>query len=250
MLVGGSAERAQVAILEDAVLVENYVGRRRRRSLVGNVYLGKVQNVLRGMEAAFVDIGQSRNAVLYVGEVMNEADEDVEGDARPVSASTKSSHVGQTVLVQVTKDPMGTKGARLTTEVSLAGRYLVLVPRGSGSRDLPAPRRSRAVSGCATSPSAIRPEGFGVIVRTAAEGVEEDELARDLERLTRLWEEIDGRAEKGSAPLEIYVEPDLVIRVVRDLFSKDYDRLVVEDRETYERVATYLTRSRPSSPSA
>jgi ribonuclease E len=235
MLVGGSADRAQVAIVENGSLVEHYVAREATRSIVGNVYLGRVQNVLPGMEAAFVDIGQSRNAVLYIGEI--QTDEDVEGDAHPRIDQVLST--GQSVLVQVTKDPMGSKGARLTTEISLAGRYLVLVPNGSGygiSRRLDDQERGRLRD----IAKRIRPEGFGLIIRTAAEGVEEAELESDLTRLTRLWQEIDGRAQKGSAPLEIYVEPDLVIRVVRDLFSKEYDRLGVEGRSTYDRVITYL----------
>lgn len=235
MLVGGSAERAHIAVLEDGVLVEHYVTRKTQRSLIGNVYLGRVQNVLPGMEAAFVDIGQSRNAVLYVGEVVT--DEDVEGDAHPRIEQVLNP--GQSVLVQVTKDPMGTKGARLTTELSLAGRYLVAVPKGSGygiSRRLEDRERSRLRDVARR----IRPDGFGLIVRTAAEGAEEDELQRDLSRLTRLWQEIEERAKKGSAPQEIYVEPDLIIRVIRDQFSKDYVRLVVEDPETYERVKTYV----------
>ncbi len=235
MLVGGSGDRAQIAIIEDGSLVETYVAREARKSLAGNVYLGRVQNVLPGMEAAFVDIGQPRNAVLYIGEVMH--DEDLEGSAHPTIEQVLT--VGQSVLVQVTKDPMGSKGARLTTEVSIAGRYLVLVPKGSGygiSRRLDDQERNRLRD----LAKRIRPDGFGLIVRTAAEGVEEAELERDLSRLTRLWQEIDGRAQKGSAPLEIYVEPDLVIRVVRDLFSKFYDRLVIEGRESYDRVITYL----------
>jgi ribonuclease E len=245
MLVAGSAEKTQIAILEDGVLVETYLAKKTRRSLVGNVYLGKVQNVLRGMEAAFVDIGQPRNAVLYIGEVMS-TDEDVEGPdgAKPEKSETHQRidevlASGQTVLCQVTKDPMGSKGARLTTEVSLAGRYLVIVPKGSGygiSRRLDDNERARLRDVARR----IKPDGYGVIVRTAAEGVEEEELARDLTRLTRLWEEIEARAAKGTAPQEIYVEPDLVIRVVRDVFSRDYDRLVIEDRETYERVANYM----------
>jgi ribonuclease E len=244
MLVGGSSDQAQVAIVEDGVLVETYVTKSARRSLVGNVYLGRVQNVLRGMEAAFVDIGQSRNAVLYIGELGSDSpgalEGDVEGDAQP--AGQRIDEVlatGQTVLVQVTKDPMGTKGARLTTEVSIAGRYVVLVPRGAGhgiSRRLDDRERLRLRD----IARRIRPDGYGVILRTAAEGVEEDELTRDVSRLTRLWEEIAGRAEKGSAPMEIYVEPDLVIRTVRDLFSRDYERLVIEDRDNYERVVAYL----------
>jgi len=240
MLIAGSADSAQVAIVEDGTLVETYVARQTKRSLVGNIYLGKVQNVLRGMEAAFVDIGQPRNAVLYIGEVMTVTDEDVEGE--PAGGGQRIDQVlqtGQSVLVQVTKDPMGAKGARLTTEVSLAGRYLVVVPRGSGygiSRRLDDAERQRLRE----IARRLRPDGYGLIVRTAAEGIDEEELARDLSRLTRLWDEIDARSQKGSAPLEIYVEPDLVIRVVRDLFSKEYERLVIEDRATYERVVTYL----------
>ena len=244
MLVGGSADRAQVAILESGVLVETYVTKSASRSLVGNVYLGRVQNVLRGMEAAFVDIGQPRNAVLYIGEVMTDLpgvlEADVEGEAQPQGQRIDEVlQTGQSVLVQVTKDPMGTKGARLTTEVSLAGRYLVIVPRGAGhgiSRRLDDRERQRLRD----IAKRIRPDGYGVIVRTAAEGVDEDELARDVTRLTRLWEEIDARATKASAPREIYVEPDLVIRTVRDLFSRDYDALIIEDRDNYERVVSYL----------
>ncbi len=237
MLVAGTSSFAQVAIVEDSTLVETYVGRETRRSLVGNIYLGRVQNVLRGMEAAFVDIGQPRNAVLYIGEVTNETDEEVEGDRS--QRIDQVLQTGQSILVQVTKDPMGAKGARLTTEVSLAGRYVVLVPRGSGygiSRRLDDAERQRLRD----IAKRIRPDGYGLIIRTAAEGIEEEEFSKDLSRLIRLSEEIDGRAAKGAGPLEIYVEPDLVIRVVRDLFSKDYDRLVIEDRETYERVASYL----------
>ena len=252
MLIAGNADRAQVAILEDGILVENYVARKTRRSLVGNVYLGKVQNVLKGMEAAFVDIGQPRNAVLYIGEVMNDEDA-TDDDGKPSQQATPTAEQqpidevlssGQTVLVQVTKDPMGSKGARLTTEVSLAGRYLVLVPRGSGhgiSRRLDDDERQRLRD----IARRIRPQGYGVIVRTAAEGIEEDELSRDVERLVRLWEEIDARAKKGTAPQEIYVEPDLVIRVVRDLFSKDFASLVIDQKETYDRVKAYLAAIAP-----
>jgi ribonuclease E len=189
------------------------------------------------MEAAFVDIGQPRNAVLYVGEVTPEADEDLEG-----SAHTRIEQVlnaGQSVLVQVTKDPMGSKGARLTTELSLAGRYVVLIPRGSGfgiSRRLEDRERQRLRD----IARRLKPEGYGVIVRTAGEGATEDELARDIGRLTRLWEEIDSRAAKASAPQEIYVEPDLVIRVIRDHFSKEFARLAVADKDIYERVHAYV----------
>jgi ribonuclease E len=235
MLVGGSGEHAHVAVLEDGVLVEHYVAKKSRRSIVGNVYLGKVQNVLPGMEASFVDIGQPRNAVLYLGEVM--AQEDLEGDAQQRIEQVLTP--GQQVLVQVTKDAMGTKGARLTTELSLAGRYLVLVPKGSGygiSRRLDDDERLRLRD----IAKRIRPNGYGLIVRTAAEGAEEDELERDMNRLVRLWGEIEARAKKASPPQEIYVEPDLVIRVVRDLFSKDVSRLVVAEPETHARIAKYV----------
>lgn len=235
MIVGGSVEHAHVAILEDGELVEHYVARKSQRSLVGNVYLGRVQNVLPGMEAAFVDIGQPRNAVLYVGELSGH--EDVEDDAQPRIEQVLKG--GQSVLVQVTKDPMGTKGARLTTEVSLAGRYLVLVPGGSGygiSRRLDDDERSRLRE----IAKKIRHNGHGVIVRTAAEGAEAEELERDLQRLVRLWEEIDKRKGTVKAPSEIYVEPDLVLRVVRDVFSKDFEELVVADPDVYERVRKYL----------
>jgi ribonuclease E len=237
MLVGGTPEQAQIAVLEDHVLVEHYVARATQSSIAGNIYLGKVQNVLPGMEAAFVDIGQPRNAVLYVGEVMAEADEDIEGNTQPRIEQVLNA--GQSVLVQVTKDPMGSKGARLTTEISLAGRYVVVVPKGSGlgiSRRLEDRERQRLRD----IARRLKPEGFGLIVRTAGEGATEEELSRDIGRLTRLWEEIDARTAKASAPQEIYVEPDLVIRVIRDHFSKEYSRLVVGDGQTYERVRSYI----------
>ncbi|HVL82177.1 MAG TPA: Rne/Rng family ribonuclease [Actinomycetota bacterium] len=235
MLVGGSVEHAHVAVLEDGDLVEHYVTRKSRPSLVGNVYLGRVQNVLPGMEAAFVDIGQPRNAVLYVGELIGE--EELEGGQQPPRIE-QVLRSGQQILVQVTKDPMGTKGARLTTMVSLAGRYLVLVPNGTGygiSKKLPDDERSR-LRDIARS---IRPDGYSLIVRTAAQGAQADELQRDLDRLVRLWQEIDKRR-GGKAPVEIYVEPDLVIRVVRDLFGKDFGKLVIEDPDVHDRVMKYI----------
>lgn len=234
MLVGGSLEHSHVAIVEDDALVEHYVTQKARPSLVGNVYLGKVQNVLPGMEAAFVDIGQPRNAVLYVGELMT--DDEVEGATPP--RIEEVLRTGQTVLVQVTKDPMGTKGARLTTQVSLAGRYLVLVPNSSGSgisKKLPDDERSRLRDIIRN----LRIDGYSLIVRTAAAGATAEDLKRDLDRLVRLWEEIDKRR-KGPAPSEIYVEPDLVIRVIRDLFGKDFDRLVVEHPDVHDRVFKYV----------
>jgi ribonuclease E len=235
MLIGGSLEHAHLAVLEDDILVEHYVTRKSRPSLVGNVYLGRVQNVLPGMEAAFVDIGQPRNAVLYVGELIGDDDLESGGTPPRIEEVLRS---GQQVLVQVTKDPMGTKGARLTTMVSLAGRYLVLVPNGSGygiSKKLPDDERSRLRD----IAKAIRPDGYSLIVRTAAQGAQIDEMQRDLDRLVRLWQEIDKRR-NGKAPVEIYVEPDLVIRVVRDVFGKDFDRLVIEQPDVHDRVMKYV----------
>jgi ribonuclease E len=235
MLVQGSGDHAHVAVLEDGVLVEHYAARKSRKTLAGNVYLGVVQNVLAGMEAAFVDIGQPRNAVLYAGELS--VDDELEGGSQPRIEQVLKP--GQHVLVQVTKDPMGTKGARLTTQISVAGRYLVLVPNGSGygiSRRLDDEERAR-LREIARS---IRPDGFGLIVRTAADGATPEELSRDQNRLLRLWEEISKRAQRASPPVEIYVEPDLVMRVVRDLFSKDFDRLVVSDAELLEKIQRYL----------
>jgi ribonuclease E len=236
MLVEGAGEHAHVAVVEDRVLVEHYVARRSRRSLAGNVYLGRVQNVLPGMEAAFVDIGQPRNAVLYAGELSIESEELESGSVPKIDQILKQ---GQSVLVQVTKDAMGTKGARLTAQISLAGRYLVLVPNGAGygiSRRLPDDERARLRE----IARAIRPDSNGLIVRTAAEGAGAEELERDLNRLVRLWEEIDKRSKKGPAPVEIYVEPDLVMRVVRDLFSRDYDRLVAGDPDVHDKILKYL----------
>ncbi|TDD83700.1 ribonuclease E/G [Actinomadura darangshiensis] len=235
MVVRQEGERTQIAVLEDDVLVEHYVNRATHQSYVGNVYLGKVQNVLPSMEAAFVDIGKGRNAVLYAGEVNWDAS-GLEGQPRRIESALKS---GQSVLVQVTKDPLGHKGARLTSQVSLPGRYLVYVPDGSMtgiSRKLPDKERSRLKSIL----KKVMPENAGVIVRTAAEGATEEELSRDVSRLAAQWENIQKKVKTASAPSLLYGEPDLTIRVVRDIFNEDFSKLVVSGAEAWDTVSEYV----------
>ncbi|NKZ06759.1 Rne/Rng family ribonuclease [Actinomadura latina] len=235
MVVRQEGERTQIAVMEDDVLVEHYVNRATHQSYVGNVYLGKVQNVLPSMEAAFVDIGKGRNAVLYAGEVNWDAS-GLEGQPRRIESALKS---GQSVLVQVTKDPLGHKGARLTSQVSLPGRYLVYVPDGSMtgiSRKLPDKERSRLKSIL----KKVMPENAGVIVRTAAEGATEEELSRDVSRLAAQWENIQKKVKTASAPSLLYGEPDLTIRVIRDIFNEDFSKLVVSGDEAWDTVSEYV----------
>ena len=235
MAIRQKGDRTQIAVLEDDVLVEHYVARASSGSMVGNVYLGKVQNVLPSMEAAFVDIGRGRNAVLYAGEV-NWDMAGLEGRARSIEQALKS---GDSVLVQVTKDPIGHKGARLTSHVALSGRHLVYVPNGNASgisRKLPDTERKRLRDIL----KKLVPEGAGVIVRTAAEGASEDELERDVKRLSAQWSDIESKVASGGAPVQLYEEPDLVIRVVRDLFNEDFRELVVQGNDAFETVETYL----------
>ncbi|GII64924.1 hypothetical protein Skr01_50090 [Sphaerisporangium krabiense] len=235
MVVRRQGGRTQIAVLEDGVLVEHYVDREASQSYVGNVYLGKVQNVLPSMEAAFIDIGKGRNAVLYAGEV-NFDTAGLEGQPKRIEAALKS---GQSVLVQVTKDPMGHKGARLTSQISLPGRYLVYVPDGSMtgiSRKLPDKERTRLK----TILKKVMPENAGVIVRTAAEGASEDELDRDVARLSAQWENIQRKAKSASPPELLYSEPDLTIRVVRDVFNEDFSSLVVSGDEAWGTVDEYV----------
>ena len=230
----------QIAVLEDKVLVEHYVARESQTSLIGNVYLGRVQNVLPSMEAAFIDIGKGRNAVLYAGEVNWSSLGHKDGQPRKIESVLSS---GQSVLVQVTKDPVGHKGARLTSQISLAGRFLVYVPDGTNSgisRKLPDTERSRLKSLL----KEIVPDGAGVIVRTAAEGASEDELTRDVERLTARWDDIEKKS-KGSAPQVLYGEPDLMLKVVRDLFTEDFAKLVVQGDDAYDTVHDYVTHVAP-----
>ncbi|MBB6349706.1 Rne/Rng family ribonuclease [Nonomuraea muscovyensis] len=235
MVVRRQGDRTQIAVLEDGVLVEHYVNREASQSYVGNVYLGKVQNVLPSMEAAFVDIGKGRNAVLYAGEV-NFDTAGMEGQPKRIESALKS---GQSVLVQVTKDPIGHKGARLTSQISLPGRYLVYVPDGSMtgiSRKLPDKERTRLKSIL----KKVMPENAGVIVRTAAEGASEDELARDVARLSAQWENIQRKAKSASPPELLSAEPDLTVRVVRDVFNEDFSSLVVQGEGAWETVDEYV----------
>ncbi|MFF8290678.1 ribonuclease E/G, partial [Streptomyces sp. NPDC016309] len=240
MVVRQSGERTQIGVLEDNVLVEHYVNKEQATSYVGNVYLGKVQNVLPSMEAAFVDIGKGRNAVLYAGEVNFEALGMANGPRR-IETALKS---GQSVLVQVTKDPIGHKGARLTSQVSLPGRYLVYVPEGSMtgiSRKLPDTERARLK----TILKKIVPEDAGVIVRTAAEGASEDELRRDVERLQAQWEDIQKKAKSGNAPTLLYGEPDMTVRVVRDIFNEDFSKVIVSGDEAWSTIHGYVSHVAP-----
>ncbi|MEY3257183.1 MAG: hypothetical protein RL443_192, partial [Actinomycetota bacterium] len=238
MLVRQIADRTQIAIIEDDVMVEHYVNRNSNISYVGNVYLGKVQNVLPSMEAAFVDIGKGRNAVLYAGEV--------NWDAHGLSdtAPRKIEHVlksGQSVLVQVTKDPIGQKGARLTSQISLPGRYLVYVPGGgmSGiSKRLPDNERNRLKSILKN----LIPDQAGVIIRTAAEGAPEAELERDVIRLKAQWEDIEKKANNSStsAPSLLYGEPDLTVRVIRDIFNEDFNKMLVQGDQAWDDIQNYI----------
>src|SRR4051812_32496823 len=240
MVVRQRDELTQIGVLEDKVLVEHYVARESQTSLIGNVYLGRVQNVLPSMEAAFIDIGRGRNAVLYAGEVNWSSLGHKDGQPRKIESVLSS---GQSVLVQVTKDPIGHKGARLTSQVSLAGRFLVYVPDGTTSgisRKLPDTERSRLKALL----KEIVPDTAGVIVRTAAEGASEDELTRDVERLKARWEDIEGKA-KGNAPQLLYGEPDLTLKVVRDLFTEDFTKLVIQGDDAWDTVQAYVVHVAP-----
>ena len=240
MVIRQRGDITQIGVLEDNVLVEHYVARESQTSLIGNVYLGRVQNVLPSMEAAFIDIGKGRNAVLYAGEVNWSALGQKDGQPRKIESVLTS---GQSILVQVTKDPIGHKGARLTSQVSLAGRFLVYVPDGTTSgisRKLPDTERNRLKSLLKD----IVPDTAGVIVRTAAEGASEDELTRDVERLKARWEDIEKKA-KGSAPQLLYGEPDLTLKVVRDLFTEDFAKLVIEGDDAWDTVQSYVQHVAP-----
>lgn len=241
MVVRGRDGLNQIALLEDGLLVEHYVSRHTQTTLVGNVYLGKVQNVLSSMEAAFVDIGKGRNAVLYAGEV--------NWDAAGLSSKTgrieDALNPGDLVLVQVTKDPIGHKGARLTSQITLAGRHLVLVPSGAMtgiSRKLPEEERKRLKTLLKT----MIPSSYGVIVRTAAEGATEEQLRTDVERLVKIWEDIEKkRAKPRNSPQLLHAEPELAVRVVRDIFNEDISSLTIQGDEAWRTISKYVKELSP-----
>ncbi|MDQ0641859.1 Rne/Rng family ribonuclease [Microbacterium murale] len=235
MVVRSKNGRTQIGVLEDGVLVEHYVARNQDASLIGNVYLGRVQNVLPSMEAAFVDIGRGRNAVLYSGEVDWDGI-DTGNQPRRIELALKP---GDRVLVQVTKDPVGHKGARLTSQISLPGRYLVYVPNGSMngiSRKLPDNERARLKRIL----KEVLPESSGVIVRTAAEGATEDQLTRDVQRLTTQWEHIRKQVENQSAPALLHAEPDLLVKIVRDVFNEDFTKMLIQGEDAQQTIRAYL----------
>lgn len=236
MLVRAKGGRVQIGVLEDRVLVEHYVARSSEASLIGNVYLGRVQNVLPSMEAAFVDIGRGRNAVLYSGEVDWSKASLPSNKARRIENALK---VGDRVLVQVSKDPVGHKGARLTSQISLPGRYLVYVPGNSLngiSRKLPDTERNRLKKIL----KEVLPEGMGVIVRTAAEGATKEQLERDVKRLKSQWESIEARVQRGNAPAMLHSEPDLLVKIVRDVFNEDFNRMIIQGKQELETIREYL----------
>ena len=243
MVVRERERHTQISVIEDNVLVEHYVSDIQEVATVGNIYLGRVQNVLPSMEAAFVDIGQARNGVLYAGEV-NWDSARLEGQPRRIELAFKS---GDPVLVQVTKDPIGHKGARLTSQVTLAGRFLVLVPSGGMtgvSRKLSERERARLKN----IVSKIAPKDMGVIIRTAAEGASEEAITKDLENLVRQWERITAKRDEflhGKRPKLLQGEPDVAIRVVRDIFNDDFSKLIVEGDKVYDRIEEYLDTMAP-----
>jgi ribonuclease E len=240
MVVREDDGRFQIGVLEDGLLVEHYVTQSQSVSIIGNVYLGKVQNVLPSMEAAFVDIGRGRNAVLYSGEVDWDAAE-TGNQPRRIELALKT---GDQVLVQVTKDPVGQKGARLTSQISLPGRFLVYVPAGnmSGiSRKLPEGERARLKQIL----KGALPDEAGVIVRTAAEGATEEQLKLDIERLQMQWEEITRQAESGKAPMQLHSEPELLVKIIRDVFNEDFQQLVVSGKTANSTIRSYLANVAP-----
>jgi ribonuclease E len=260
MVVHVQPQVTQIAVLEGRALIEHYVSRPAddTTQIDGNIYLGRVQNVLPGMEAAFVDIGTPKNAVLYRGDVRYDKDE-MEGDAggdgsKPVRGRTNGPardarieqllKAGQTIVCQVTKNPIGTKGARLTQEVSLPGRFVVLIPNSDTygiSKRLPDDERKRLRKIL----DDIRPAGHGLIVRTAADGATADELRRDVGRLLAQWERIDALAKRSKAPALLYREPDMAVRVIREEFNKDYRGVIIDDRALYEEVRDYVASINP-----
>ena len=245
MCVHKADDFVQIAVLEGRTLIEHYVSRIGidPNQIDGNIYLGRVTNVLAGMEAAFVDIGTAKNAVLYRGDVRYDRDDLTEQTGREV----RIEHLlrpRQVVLCQVTKNPIGTKGARLTQEVSLPGRFVVLVPNSDSygiSKRLPDDerRRLRKILGD------LKPEGFGVIVRTAAEGANADELGRDIAQLLEMWNAIEAKAKTAHAPTLLYSEPNVAVRVIREEFNRNYRGVVIDDRAIFEEVHSYVASISP-----
>ena len=236
MLVTSQEDRTQIAVLEERTVVEHYVTRTDDVTLVGNIYMARVQNVLPGMEAAFLDIGTGRNGVLYAGEVLYDELDLEEGAAERIENVLKS---GQTVLVQVTKDPMGSKGPRLTMHLSLAGRFMVLAPNSDLfgiSRKLTDKERDRLRK----LVKAVKPSHHGVIVRTAAEGATEEQVAADIERLLAKWARVEERAAEAKALSPVYEEPPLVVKVIRDNFGPEFERCIVDAEGLYHQVRDYL----------
>ncbi len=241
MLIRRTPHQTQIVVLEGALLVEHYLARSDRKSLAGNVYLGKVRNVLPGMEAAFVDFGETKNGVLYAGDVHLHTREN---GGKKTSRIEKALKVGDEVVVQVVKDAMGHKGARLTNQISIPGRFLVLSPdsdmRGISRRlDDDERARLRRLVGD------LRPEGFGAIVRTAAEGATEEEIRDDIDNLVEVWRHIEAEIPKGGAPRTLHEEPPLVLRVIREHFTRDFRRLMIDDPEVHREVKKYLEATDP-----
>ncbi|HYI32658.1 MAG TPA: Rne/Rng family ribonuclease [Glaciibacter sp.] len=244
MVVRAKHNKIQIAVLEDGVLVEHYVAKNQDASLIGNVYLGRVQNVLPSMEAAFVDIGRGRNAVLYSGEVDWDTAAENAGNSNQARRIELALKPGDKVLVQVTKDPVGHKGARLTSQVSLPGRYLVYVPNGSMngiSRKLPDTERARLKKIL----KEVLPDNVGVIVRTAAEGATDEQLKLDVNRLTAQWADISKQVDSIQAPALLHSEPDLLIKIVRDVFNEDFQKMVVSGEDAREVIEAYVRQVAP-----
>jgi Ribonuclease G/E len=241
MLVTNREDRTQIAVLEDRTVCEHYVTRKKDVTFVGNIYMARVQNVLPGMEAAFLDIGKGRNGVLYAGEVLYDELDLEEGADQRIENVLKP---GQKVLVQVTKDPMGSKGPRLTMHLSLAGRYSVLAPNSDLfgiSRKLTDKERDRL----RRIVKKVKPEHHGVIVRTAAENASEDQLTADLERLLGKWAKVEEAAEAAKAMSAVYEEPPLVVKVIRDNFGPEFERCIVDDEDLFHQVRGYLDEVAP-----
>ena len=239
MLVRVLPHQTQVVVLEGALLVEHYVHRSDQESLVGNVYVGKVRSVLPGLEAAFIDIGAEKNGVVYAGDL--NSGRRTHGKGPRIERLLKT---GKHLLVQVDKDAMGGKGPRLTSQISLAGRHVVLSPRSNMtgiSRRLPDKERARLRQII----ESVRPKGYGIIVRTAAAGASRADIARDLDRLVALWRQIEQSGERGSAPRAVHREPSLLIRVIREHFTHDFRRLLIDDKASHEALVRYLEEVAP-----